>query len=132
MKHKRGISHPSFLQQDYNIKKSDAEWCSHVIRLAGVITKDEFGELVWEHRDANKIPFKRRHFLRQYGLMRGRRATIAFNAVYMFVYGQGLWQFEPFREIRTDFMPPEFQTEWWRDLKIPLIPWGQTPNGADQ
>ena len=57
---------------------------------------------------------------------------MAFRAVYMFLHGAGLWQFEPFSEIRTDFMPKEFQTEWWRDTKIPLIPWSPTQNeGGD-
>jgi hypothetical protein len=117
------ISHPAFLQGDYNIGRTDAEWCSRVIRLAEMITPQEFQELVWDHIDVERIPFKRRSYLRARGLLQGKRPTMAFKAVDMFVHGRGLWQFEPFNKIRTDHMPKEFQTEWWRDTKIPLIPW---------
>ncbi len=130
---KRKISHPSFLQTDYNIQSvTDAEWCSRVIRLAELITKSDYNELIWDHRDVENIPFKRRMFLRSRGLLHGKRPTMAFRAVYMFLHGAGLWQFEPFSEIRTDFMPKEFQTARWRDTKIPLIPWSPTQNeGGD-
>lgn len=119
-------SHPAFLQGDYGISQADSEWCSRVIRLAEMITRKEFNEMIWDHRDVEGIPFKRRSFLRSVGLLKGRRATMAFKAVDMFVYGYGVWQFEPFSRIRTDHIPKQFQTEWWRDIKIPLIPWSPT------